>query len=285
MATVLVLVVGLTVLGTGVARAATRVPRPSASTARPRTAYYLALGDSAAMWNGDQSYPDVIADSLPQDHLQLVDMACSGETTSSMISGSTCAPGGSQYQNALAFLRNHRRSMELVTIDIGGNDVVGCIDAEDPTTCFTDGLATMQANLATILAGLRAAAGRRVPIVGMNVYDPLLGDWLAPPGPAKTEAAEAIAGLTILNNDMDAVYEAASSPIANVQRAFRVQDMSTMVRSKWGSVPLAVRTACTLLDITCQRGEAEGFGDDPNLAGAVVVAHAFDKVIRIQATG
>lgn len=285
LATVLVLVVGMTVLGTGVAEAVAPVPHPTGSTAHPRTAYYLALGDSAAMWNGDQSYPDVIVSNHPQDHLQLVDMACSGETTSSMISGSTCAPGGSQYQNALTFLRLHRRSMALVTIDIGGNDVVGCIDAEDPTTCFTDGLATMQTNLATILAGLRAAAGRRVPIVGMNVYDPLLGDWLAPPGPAKTLATEAIAGLTILNNDMDEVYEAAASPIANVQQAFRVQDMSTMVRSKWGSVPLAVRTACTLLDITCHRGAAEGFGDDPNLAGAVVIARAFDKVIRIQPRG
>jgi lysophospholipase L1-like esterase len=281
LATVLVLVVGMTVLSIGVAGAVAPVPHLSGSAAHPRTAYYLALGDSAAMWNGDQSYPDVIVADHLQNHLQLVDMACSGETTSSMISGSTCAPGGSQYQNALAFLRLHRRSMTLVTIDIGGNDVVGCINAEDPTACFTDGLATMQTNLATILAGLRAAAGRRVPIVGMNVYDPLLGDWLAPPGPAKTEATEAIAGLTILNNDMDEVYVAAASPIANVQQAFRVQDLSTMVRSKWGSVPLAVRTACTLLDITCYRGSAEGFGDDPNLAGAVVIAHAFDKVIRI----
>jgi hypothetical protein len=81
----------MTVLDTGVAEAVAPVPHPTGSTAHPRTAYYLALGDSAAMWNGDQSYPDVIVSNHPQDHLQLVDMACSGETTSSMISGSIVA--------------------------------------------------------------------------------------------------------------------------------------------------------------------------------------------------
>ncbi len=265
-----------------VAQGATRIPGPAKLTSVATTAYYLALGDSAAMWNGDQSYPDVMAARHPRDHLQLVNMACSGETTSSMISGSTCAPGGSQYQNALAFLTSHRGSVALVTIDIGGNDVVGCINAADPPTCFVNGLATMQTNLASILAGLRKAVGPQVPIVGMNVYDPLLGDWLAPPGPARTLATEAIAGLTILNNDMDLVYEAASSPVADVQAAFYVQEMSQLVHSRWGLVPVAVRRACRLLDITCHRGAAEGFGDDPNPAGAVVIAHAFDRVIQIR---
>jgi hypothetical protein len=139
----------------------------------------------------------------------------------------------------------------------------------------------MQANLASILAGLRQASGPQVPIVGMNEYDPLLGDWLAPPGPARTLATEAIPGLTILNNDMEQVYVAASSPVADVQGAFDVQDMSQLVHSRWGLVPVAVKRSCTLLDSTSHRGATEGFGDDPNTSGAVVIAHAFDKVIQI----
>ena len=54
-----------------------------------------------------------------------------------------------------------------------------------------------------------------------------------------------------------------------------------MVHSHWGLVPLAVEKACALLDITCSKGQPEGFGDDPVAAGTVVIAHAFDNVIRL----
>jgi lysophospholipase L1-like esterase len=233
------------------------------------------------MWNGNVSYPNHIAGhyfgELP--NLHLVNMACSGETTTSMMSGSMCAPGGSQYQNALAFLRAYRGSVALVTIDIGGNDVVGCINAANAATCFVNGLSTMQRNLATILAGLRGAVGPGVAIVGMNVYDPLLGDWLAPPGPSRSLAIAAIAGLGTLNTDMEQVYAAASVPVANVQDAFQGTDMTHLVASQWGEVPVAVDRACSLLDIVCHAGQSEGFGDDPNTAGAAVIATAFEKVI------
>jgi len=233
------------------------------------------------MWNGARSYPDLIVShyqaSVP--HLTLVDMACSGETTSSMISHSLCAPGGSQYRNALSFLRAHAGKVALVTIDIGGNDVVDCIFAANPTPCFVNGLKTMQKNLATIVTGLRTATHSDVPIIGMNYYDPLLGDWLAGPGPTRTLTTQAITGVATLNTDMTNVYAKAAIPVADVAAAYQSSDMTHFVSSRWGRIPVAVDRACEWLDITCRRGAPEGFGDDPNNTGATVIADAFAKTI------
>jgi lysophospholipase L1-like esterase len=166
-----------------------------------------------------------------------------------------------------------------VTIDIGGNDVVSCMNDPNAAMCFVNGLTRMQANLATILSGLRGAVGPRVPIVGMNVYNPLLGDLLAPPGPSRSLAIAAVSGLRTLNDDLERAYVHASSPVADVQAAFRTSDLTDLVPSQWGQAPVAVERACTLLDIVCRVGQPEGFGDDPNRAGASVIAQAFEQVI------
>lgn len=241
---------------------------------------YLDLGDSVGMWNNNRSYPNILAGHYRQaiPGLELVNMACSGETTESMMHNSTCAPGGSQLANAVAFLGSHRGDVALVTMSIGGNDVVECVSAPDPANCFTTNLATMKANLGYILDALRQAAGPSVPIVGMNVFDPLLGDWLGPKG-ARSEAMLGVSTVSQLDQAMDETYTAALSPIVNVQAAFDSTDMTHFVNSKWGRVPIAVAKACSLIDIGCEKGASELFGDDPNLAGAVVIAHAFEKSI------
>jgi lysophospholipase L1-like esterase len=260
------------------ARSALAAERPAATAS---AVYYLALGDSVPMWNGPHSYPNLVTShyrpSVPG--LTLDNMACSGETTSSMINHSLCAPGGSQYRNAIAFLRRHLGKVALVTIDIGGNDVVYCMSASNPAVCFADGLKTMQKNLATILAGLRTATHGKVPIIGMNYYNPLLGDWLAGPGPYRTLTNEAIAGVATLNTDMEHVYAKAAVPVAHVATAYKSGDMTHYVSSSWGRIPVAVDRACMLLDITCHRNAPEGFGDDPNNPGAVVIAHTFEHAI------
>jgi hypothetical protein len=195
-----------------------------------------------------------------------------------MVSGSTCAPGGSQYDNAVSFVNAHRGHIALVTISIGGNDVVPCMSRPGAATCFVNGLSKMKANISKIVAGLRKAIGPHVPIVGMNVYDPLLGDWLAP-GTGRSLAVAAVAGVGLLSKTMTQAYQAEASPIADVQGAFHSVDLTHFVRSPWGRVPVAVASACTLLDIVCQQGSLIGFGDDPNNVGAVVIARAFQKAI------
>jgi lysophospholipase L1-like esterase len=221
------------------------------------------------------SYPYLIVNRHPHRQLQLVNMAVSGETTSSMISGP-------QYAEAIAFLNAHKGQIALITIDIGGNDVGPCIDAADVQTCVANALTTMESNLTLILAGLRSAAGSQVPIVGMNYFNPDLGNWLSPSPSDQQLVTESIAGLQLLNAALEQLYTAAGAAVADVFDAFDTSEMSTLTHSKWGMVPVAVKRACTLLDATCQKGGPEGLGDDPTAAGAVVIAHAFAKVIRLR---
>ena len=111
----------------------------SASTAGPAVPYYLALGDSLAVGLQPSSSGDVPTSNgyvndiysvyrrlMPR--LQLEDLGCSGETTSSMIEGGSCPYSlGNQLEQAVAFLQSH--DVVLVTIDIGANDVDHCITA------------------------------------------------------------------------------------------------------------------------------------------------------------
>ena len=268
-------------VASGAPRSKTSTPVPSIPVAAARAPIYLSLGDSVPIWNGNLSFSNIITGYFQKDvpHLELVNMACGGETTDSMMAGSTCAPGGSQLQNAVAFLRTHQGQVALVTIDIGGNDVVGCVYASDPSACLTQRLVPMKENLSYILDALRLAAGPNIPIVGMNLFDPVLGDWLGPGAPRALALSAGLNGVTVLNQAMDMDYGVADSPVADVQDAFHSKDMTHFVASKWGRVPVAVARACTLLDITCTKGHDENVGDDPDLAGAMVIAKAFEVTI------
>lgn len=253
---------------------------------RPRVTsqYYVALGDSVPMWNGLHSYPYLIAEdeAAHVPGLTVKDFACSGETTSSFIHHSLCAPGGSQLTEADSFLSHHRHQVALVTIDIGGNDLVGCASSSDEGACITAAMKTVHTNLTAIMKALRTAAGSTTPIVGMNYYDPLLGDWLAG-GSERSLAVASSSVLVNLNNLVTAIYrQVGKGPTANVASLYQITNFSTLVTTaKWGRVPVSVSRACGWLDIVCHRGSTEGFGDDPDRSGAVVIARAFEKVIGV----
>jgi lysophospholipase L1-like esterase len=151
----------------------------------------VSLGDSFSvgtqpigeppLFETDQGYADQLYALLqPADPmLKLVKLGCGGESTRSMrfgsvdpSEGSSCGPPDfylhryphkTQLAEAVSFLHAHRNHLALVTIDIGGNDVIG-----------GGGVAQIQTNLPVILSDLREAAGPGVPIVGMTYYDPLL---------------------------------------------------------------------------------------------------------------
>ncbi len=247
------------------------------------TEYYVALGDSVPMWNGELSYPYLIAKNeiAHVPGLVVEDLACSGETSASFIHHSLCAPGGSQLSEADSFLAHHRHHVALVTIDIGGNDLVGCVSASDVAGCIAAAMKTVHKNLTLIMTALRSAAGAATPVVGMNYFDPLLGDWLAG-GSERSLAVASSSVLVNLNTLLARIYrEASKAPTANVATLFQITNFSTFVASKWGRVPVAVSRACGWLDIVCERGSPEGYGDDPNRSGAIVIAHAFLKIIGV----
>ena len=96
--------------------------------------YYVAMGDSLAAGTGASTTANDYV-SLVYQHelarhpgLQLENLGCGGATTASVINGPGCSYStGTQLGDAEAFLRSHPGQVEMLTIDIGANDVDGCI--------------------------------------------------------------------------------------------------------------------------------------------------------------
>ena len=134
--------------------------------------YYLALGDSlAAGFQAPPAQPnaayvdDLYAQRRKSQHdLQLVNIACLGATSATLMTGDLCTgAAGAQLSRAVTFLRAHRRAINLVTIDIGGNDI-GAACGTGPSValaCVSSTLSRMRANVTRIARALRAAAGPR----------------------------------------------------------------------------------------------------------------------------
>ena len=99
--------------------------------------YYLALGDSlAAGYQPDRGpdptggYADDVLAGIraTQPKTTLVNLACPGERSTTMVSGGTCAyDEGSQLDQALEFLHAHGRYTRVVTVQVGANDVQRCV--------------------------------------------------------------------------------------------------------------------------------------------------------------
>jgi lysophospholipase L1-like esterase len=269
-------------------------------------AYYLSLGDSLAQGiqpvttgrdaRTTRGYPDQLAamlrESLP--HLHLVKLGCSGETTSTMIHGGICRyPAGSQLEQAARFLRSHRGRTALITIDIGANDPNSCVlngGLSSVLPCVVSRLPQVGRNLSTILATLRAAAGRRVLIVGMTYYVPELGLWHT----GKTGRQIAILTGAVAagaNQLLVARYRRYGARVANVFAAFHSSDFGEQNGHAHGPtagqgsgpgdparpVPPNVASICSLtwMCVPAPRGPNE----HPNNAGYRVIARAFWRAI------
>jgi lysophospholipase L1-like esterase len=247
--------------------------------------YYVAVGDSLAAGperGGDvNDYPEQLLVSLQQADptLRLVRFGCGGEGTASMISGGLrwegrgeryfCSyPHGSQLADAVTFLEAHRQFVSLVTIDIGGNDVLLCLFEFDQA-CLADGVAAIEQNLPLILSTLRAAAGADVPIVGMNYYSPFLALWFESPALA-VAANEMMVGQ--VNPALEAAYTDAGEPFADVETAFSTTDWTLE-----SGVPINVLRTCAWT-LMCA---PPPLGPDvhPNAAGHGVIANEFLRVL------
>lgn len=258
-----------------------------ASGAGAADPYYLALGDSLAI--GIQ--PDASGTPVPTSEgyaddlynffhafvptLQLAKLGCSGETTTSMISGqgSPCSyPAGSQLAQALLFLQKNR--VDLITIDIGADDLLGCFrlqTAQIDQSCIRGAFLTTPNHLAAILAALRAAAPNAL-IVGMNYYDPFVPLWLfGPTGQALASGSLTI--MTAFNGALGSIYQALQVPMADVAATFRIN-----------GTPPRITAANTILALgwTWMSGHPPRGPDvHPNTLGYLAIASAFAKVIVV----
>ena len=266
------------------------------TTAPPKgSPWYLSLGDSLAQ--GVQSDgvqpPDggsIITDSgyvddlyqsglTARPHLQLMKLGCPGETSSSLVLGAGATPPspctyaeGSQLAAAAAFIATHR--VAFITMDIGANDVDGCIAAPDPQACVVAALPVMAHNVGLTVGTLEAAiagSGQKTRIFGMNYYDPFLAAWLT--GPAGQLQAQQTEVLTeALNITLQGVYGHFGVKVANVQRAYQTSNFDIVQPI---GLPVNVLEIC-INTWMCSEGNIHA-----NDVGYQVIADAFLKLSAV----
>lgn len=259
------------------------------ASAAPGLPYYLVLGDSLGQGvqpksDGtpvatNQGYAEGVYSFYRLSHplLQMAKLACSGESTATMIAGGKCNyPLGNQLEQAKDFLRRNR--VLLVTISIGGDDVLGCITpAGIKPNCVDPGLAAVAQNLPWILSELRAAAGPKVPIVAMNYYDPILAASVLLPAPDGPQLAQISLAYTIeLNLLIENLCSNAGDRVADVARAFRITDFANVPGV---NIPLNAFLEITWTWIAAP--PPRGPDIHPNASGYSTIASAFVRTIGL----
>ncbi|MGF1429316.1 SGNH/GDSL hydrolase family protein [Kitasatospora sp. LaBMicrA B282] len=273
-------------LGTALLGLAAGPASAAAPSGHPSTRDYLALGDSLAA--GYQTLPGggfEVGHGYAQDlahtlggraqrsghPFSFTDLGCPGETTGSMINGGCPFPhpyAGAQLDAAVAYLKAHRGDDVLVTLDIGANDVDGCATAQSVDFgCALQGVAAVGKDTGTILSKLKAAAGPHTRFLAMNLYDPVLADWLT------GSQGRLLAGLSVPLADMlnatigltDARY---GVPTVDVAGAFDTNSLLPLVPLDGQQVPLDVARIMTWTNMA--RGDIHA-----NDTGYQVIADTF----------
>lgn len=157
------------------------------ATAQQQTPTYVAIGDSLSYGLGasESSQDGFVArvhDALEDSErfqatgIDLVNLSVPGATSPDLLE-----PGG-QLDNALREIENG--DVPIVTVDIGGNDLLDIADPDSP--CLTDlqtgpcldqlrgTLSDLQTNLGAVLEALREAAPE-ARIVVIDLYNPFSG--------------------------------------------------------------------------------------------------------------
>lgn len=264
-------------------------PAASAAAASP---LYISLGDSLSVGrqpdpaghehNTNDGYVEVVARGLSRRYgtVRSIKLGCGG-TTATALRGTPCNRSygaGSQVQQAERLLAANRSRTALVTIQIGDNDVEGCLSSRGISrSCFDSRLATMRANLQTIARRIRHAAGGHVPVIGIADYDQFLAYWLR--GASGRSFARASVGVVErLNSSADAIYRRANVRAADATRAFATSDLTHTVRTSRGTLPRAVARVCAWT-WACS-GPPINFNDHANARGYGVLARVVLAALR-----
>lgn len=210
---------------------------PGAPAAAKEAPAYIAIGDSLAFGVGASDpasggYVGLTYDGLRKSDrykdrgLELLNLGVPGATSADLL-----LPGG-QLEQAVAEVRERQEdtssaddNVEIITVDIGGNDVLGLATPDSP--CVKDPLASdcqtlyeamldeLEANLERVLHDLREAAPRAT-IVVLDLYSPLSGRG----GGAELVADYAVGGINEVT-DLVAAGDDLDVRLAEVSPIFR----------------------------------------------------------------
>lgn len=245
---------------------------PASSAPAPAHQYYLSLGDSypagyqpLASGGGHTTrvgFPyQVVANAKAKGYdYTLVNLACGGATTTSILQTPGCAPhllgpGAQSYaprtqaDAAVQFLSEHRAQVGLITVSIGGNDILDCGAAANPASCLTAAVQKIGTNLGTLLARVRAAAGPDVQIIGTTYPDLFLGGLILGGALARNIAnLSVLAFRSLLNPQLARSYGAVDAKFVDVTAATggygSLSQLTTL--PPYGRIPVPVARICTL---------------------------------------
>jgi lysophospholipase L1-like esterase len=237
------------------------------------------MGDSLAAGTGASTTANDYV-SLVYQHelarhsgLQLENLGCGGATSASVVNGPGCSYAtGTQLGDAEAFLRSHPGQVEMLTIDIGANDVDGCIGSSGiNTSCLESGLSQITTDLPLILRGLRAA-DPTLAIYGMDYYDPFLSEWLTGAS-GQTVAQESETGAVALNNELGQLYNANKAAMADPATLFQTPNFALTGTYNGTTVPENVALVCAWT-LMCSENNIHA-----NDQGHAELALAFESII------
>ncbi len=272
-----------------------------AKTAPATPHYYVALGDSLSQGmqpnlagqtlDTDQGYVDDLYACRQKRiaDLHVFKLGCGGDTTTSLLTGRGndanarqlhCdRAGGSQLTAAVRFLKAHhaRGEVPLITIDIGANDVDGCVTAPNLGSCISSGIASINTNPPKILRALHRAAPVGTRFAAMNLYDPVLAGYFAPASdPLHGLALASTALLKTINATIGSDSTGQGFRIADVATAFHTYDTAP-VTWEGQQIPDNVATVCSWT-WACQTPPS-GPNIHANKNGYQVIADAFEQVL------
>ena len=275
----------------GVAGGILAAPGAAAAATKSPT-YYVSLGDSYSVGyqpglGATPGYTAVVANAT---RLKLVNFGCGGATTTSLVSSIGCPdilphtggavlyPTTTQEAAAEAFLTAHRGHIGLITVSIGGNDVTSCATQANPISCVSTAVAGITKNVTSLAAALRAAAGPRVPLIGLTYPDVVLGAYVYPKQPAPAAAISlaklsVVAFKSLINPALTKAYATADGSLVDVTKATGAYvPLTRTVRYRpYGTIPTAVASVCSLTWF-CAQGNIHATTKGYSLIGRLVVA-------------
>jgi lysophospholipase L1-like esterase len=254
--------------------------------------YYVSVGDSYSVGyqpgiGATTGYTGYVT---KKTHLTLANFGCGGATTASIIdtvgcpdvlphtAGAHLYPTVTQAAAADAFLSAHRGHIGLITVSIGGNDVTACAAQASPIPCVSTAVTSIDQNVTTLANGLRAAAGPKVPIIGLTYPDVILGSYVYPTQPATAArmalaAQSVVAFKSLINPALAKAYASAGGVFVDVTAATGAYTplTTTVTVAPYGTIPTAVARVCTLTWF-CAVGNIHATNTGYALIGKLVAA-------------
>ena len=287
-------------LGSALATAlsAAVVAGPAQASTPSTPTYYVSVGDSYAVGyqpghGATKGYSGFVAGKT---HMKLVNFGCAGATSTSILqtvgcsdvlphtAGGVAYPTTTQIAAADAFIAANKGHIGLITVTIGGNDVLGCSAQANPTSCVATVSKGIQTNVTTLAADLRNAAGPTVHIIGSTYPDVILGSYVYPHRPPSASSvalakASVVAFKSLINPALSKSYASAKASFVDVTAAsgaYKPLTKETKSKNKkgkaktYGSLPVAVAKVCRL-SWYCTKGDIHATTKGYDLIGRLMV--------------